>query len=460
MLITQCPQCNESVRVPDSVKEDTQVQCPWCREAFSGGFVYDQMPPALIVLSGGHEVTDEQAGVLGFTSDAVQDSEHKEHDFSFAGQEDTAPSAEPVSTRAAARRRPQKSSAGEVLKIVGGAVLAFPIAQLILWWLPGDWQRDPLELGPKVGAYVPWVVPANLRPESETEKTADAESNDDTKRKITRGRMQERKGPKGNQGIADANAGRTNPNQATDPDQGTQGQTTPQNNPSNSGAATPDRDDDRKSNGNPETGNSNPGGQPEGPAVGVGVRNAPVYDAADLRVAIDDAEVTSITWEVATTSDATNEAELRQQLIAACSHLGQIVTFVNPASEDLRVEVERIREWMTKIGEKPNLLATVGNAAAARLAEQERKGNGVLIFGTVKRITPHGLLYETQIEVAARDKSTVSVMSLVDPSEVYQLQSRVLILGSIIDDPNKNLAGYSGDPMLVVMGGFPSVVSQ
>ena len=45
-------------------------------------------------------------------------------------------------------RRParrQKSMAWELAKIVGGAILAVPAAQIILWWfVPYDWKRDLL----------------------------------------------------------------------------------------------------------------------------------------------------------------------------------------------------------------------------------------------------------------------------------------------------------------------------
>ena len=69
-------------------------------------------------------------------------------------------------TREPVRRPPrkQKNLAWEIAKILGGALLAIPAAQAILWWfVPRDWQRDLLGIGPTVSRVVPWVVPQQFR---------------------------------------------------------------------------------------------------------------------------------------------------------------------------------------------------------------------------------------------------------------------------------------------------------
>ncbi|MEO2022746.1 MAG: hypothetical protein ABGX05_13075, partial [Pirellulaceae bacterium] len=42
--------------------------------------------------------------------------------------------------------------------------------QLILWWLPGTWSRDPMKMGPKASQYVPFLVPKQYH-DSDDEKS-------------------------------------------------------------------------------------------------------------------------------------------------------------------------------------------------------------------------------------------------------------------------------------------------
>ena len=51
MTISNCPACDEQVTVPQ-VSSDAVVQCPLCGEEFSIEAITDQLPPALIVISG------------------------------------------------------------------------------------------------------------------------------------------------------------------------------------------------------------------------------------------------------------------------------------------------------------------------------------------------------------------------------------------------------------------------
>ncbi|PHQ35893.1 hypothetical protein [Rhodopirellula bahusiensis] len=55
MLVTSCPRCHESVRIPDrllsgQVATTAQVQCPWCLATLDQQEIESAMPPALIVI--------------------------------------------------------------------------------------------------------------------------------------------------------------------------------------------------------------------------------------------------------------------------------------------------------------------------------------------------------------------------------------------------------------------------
>ncbi len=59
------------------------------------------------------------------------------------------------------RRKPKtKVTGGDFVKVVLGGLVAFPVAQAILWW---GFHRDPFSLGPSVASAVPFVVPRTFR---------------------------------------------------------------------------------------------------------------------------------------------------------------------------------------------------------------------------------------------------------------------------------------------------------
>ena len=58
-------------------------------------------------------------------------------------------------------RRKSKSPVWSTLSVLLGGLASLPIAALLIWHVLG---KDPLQLGPVVGRYVPWIVPEKFRP--------------------------------------------------------------------------------------------------------------------------------------------------------------------------------------------------------------------------------------------------------------------------------------------------------
>jgi len=73
-----------------------------------------------------------------------------------------------TASRAKHKRRPSRKTQQwvEVAKIVFGAFLALPVAQLIIWW---GLSVDPLKLAPSVAKAIPFVVPAKVLEAAEEE---------------------------------------------------------------------------------------------------------------------------------------------------------------------------------------------------------------------------------------------------------------------------------------------------
>lgn len=178
MTIANCPRCCEQVSVPGHASRDATVQCPLCQEEYLLGEALAQLPPALIVLSDmddapASEVVNEDEdswSELNLVTDEAEEIDLAPTSIPTSGaafdftSKAAAPGSKATSTiRPSSRaRKPKGSPVKSVLSIVIGGLMAFPIAQLILWYLPGDLKRD-FGAGPIVAQYVPAIVPAKFR---------------------------------------------------------------------------------------------------------------------------------------------------------------------------------------------------------------------------------------------------------------------------------------------------------
>ncbi len=56
MILSTCPRCSESLRVPEAeVPDDAYAHCPWCNETFPASEIISQLPPIVLLLdSQGH----------------------------------------------------------------------------------------------------------------------------------------------------------------------------------------------------------------------------------------------------------------------------------------------------------------------------------------------------------------------------------------------------------------------
>jgi hypothetical protein len=69
---------------------------------------------------------------------------------------------EPITTEQYERmRRKGKSPIWSMLSVLLGGLASIPIATLLIWHVLG---KDPLQMGPVVGRYAPWIVPTRFQP--------------------------------------------------------------------------------------------------------------------------------------------------------------------------------------------------------------------------------------------------------------------------------------------------------
>jgi hypothetical protein len=136
--------------------------------------------------------------------------------------------------------------------------------------------------------------------------------------------------------------------------------------------------------------------------------------------------------------------------------LAETVTFVqfdqdDPGRDECRQAAEAIA---LAIGSQPDRTEIAGRLAGGRLDESQRRSNGILLAGTVQRAEMEGELFAIQVMLFGCGK-TVTVISRQPHEPPVQRRDRLLVLGSIVDSPRDNLAGYAGNLSQVVWGGLP-----
>ena len=136
--------------------------------------------------------------------------------------------------------------------------------------------------------------------------------------------------------------------------------------------------------------------------------------------------------------------------------LAEIVTFVQFDQDDPhRDECRRAAEAIAMaVGSQRDRVEIAGRLAGARLDESQRQSNGIVLAGTVQRAESEGDLFVIQIMLFGSGKP-VTVISRQPPEPLVQRRDRLVVLGSIVDSPRDNLAGYAGNLSQVVWGGLP-----
>lgn len=156
MTIVRCPRCRDEVSVPAKATARALVRCPLCLEQYLLAEALANAPPPLIIIGG--EVAQ----------DAIEQPAAGEAEYQLAGGIHSAIAPAPAavvmprpSVRSTPRaRRPEKSGLILVVNYVVGGVLGLALGLLVLWW---GFRQDPLEAGPRVAPYLPWIVPKAFR---------------------------------------------------------------------------------------------------------------------------------------------------------------------------------------------------------------------------------------------------------------------------------------------------------
>jgi hypothetical protein len=472
MFVAPCPHCSDSVTVPSRARPTSRVRCPLCTAEFTVDEMMAKLPPALELLdepmgygSLESEYTSRAGGEGSVATLTRPGTENGHGDIGLAEAEpkaerpsyeggtatETEPAGKKLRTTARPKRK-QKNMLLEGVKIVLGGLMAFPISMMILWAA----GRDPFELAPMTVKYLPFmtaVIPAKLH--SPVKKDKKNENEPVVKAPTTK---KETKRPEGlpkldNAEIPSLDIPKTD---LIDPSKTLPDPVTP----NVSDPADPlapridpfDLDPEKKTKIEEKPLPDPmplPDPTPE-PKVEPVVKDAPQYTAAEVGEATKAAAVALQTWtEGSKDADASAKSKLFRGLYTAYGELGEKFAYGNPADKGLENHGPAVREALFNLQAETEVMGKLGVAGASWL-KAKRPTEGILLLGTVKDVAAKGKLFETQVQLADKAMTMVTIVSPQDPGQAYKADDRVMVLGVIVTDTSK-ITGYEGDASQAVL---------
>jgi hypothetical protein len=532
MTIAACPKCHDEVTVPPTAPRSALVRCPWCREQFALSDVLDRLPPMLEIVGGAAAAA--ATAREGFGSFATTADE----DFKFAEAEQPAlgspslkfnngnalaataaspavsPRPRPKTAAPLRPRRKEKNALAEVVKVVIGGLVGLMLAQLILWWLPEPYQRDPAELGPVVGKYVPWIVPAEFRSTAgsagdvggslETAPGGDGLAGRSSPLGLPRNTAGGEK-PSLSSANAKATSDASRESNAEPPAltlgprlDAEEAMNVPEEGPTAlpgdplsipelevglapggdlnldplapagppSGGAPPKElafeephppaptDNAKTSDSDAAASPQTPPAKSETPAaddVFLGVKDAPLYVKDQVNESLSQAQAASEAFRMA---EPAARAEAETRYYDALTDLAEKLTYADFNDPSIAELAEQARQMLTQ-GERSQIVAqaamlTTHGPARLSAKQEDRPNQGIALFGRVQTVEKHGDLYELRLELP-RGAGVIPVFTKTEPQA--QAGAPVIVLGTLVEEPAKRLAGYQGRlPLVVWMG--------
>ncbi len=469
MTIVNCPRCRDEVTVPARASRKALVRCPLCLEEYLLGEAVE-LPPALIVLDGsadGDELALVGAGVASDTAQAggmeLGGDEYRLSGGGFGAALDSRPSAgaslSPArpAVKGARPKRKEKSPVVEVMKVVVGGVVGCGLALLVLWW---GFARDDFRLGPRIAPYAPWIVPAKFHgkpvaPDGQqtaansTAGPSSASSTAPPPAKVGNGTNA------GSGSVTDLPTDVQFPNPTTTADPlKIDDPLAPSADPAlplepMPLGPLPDLTPPIETNPAP----FNPEVKPGEPTLEPPATNEkPLPTAADFAKA-----VLAAADGYGKVNESTGQpAEVRKQLYTdmylAASEVGRIVTYLSTSDADLIEHVDTLKTFLTGLAMQPGKVSALKALTDLNLPERKHD-EGVLVAGVVQDFKAAGSMFECTTQ-AGKSLAETPVISATNPQDFCQPGDELLIVGRVVENPQKNIPGYEGEHKRVVLYGY------
>lgn len=417
----------------------------------------------------------------------------------------------PRSSRAArtVRRRSSPGPLRHIIQIVLGGVVGIALAQVILWWIPANLSinnRDLTGLGRKYGNYVPFLVPASIREQGEngesvrlarSEPTSESASQEPAARRAARrpselpelsfaetqpsaGDGLRTEAPRSSgtpdlsstDGAADAGLvprppalpparpqdeledvaiSPTRESPAAVSDQGAvPGKKDVEQRPSDAGVSLPIDV--------PEVEAVSPAAAvpqfstdslpPSSAAASLPSTVSPQSPSGELKRRFAEALAASDALDAYAGRNVDETRRLAANFYRNLSELGDAVASADPADAQTIGTAEDAAALLRRIAARAERVELIARVTPSWL-DNKRPNEGVCLVGKVKSLATRGGAYEAQVELA--DGRRLAVLSRRNPTAALAADSRVLVLGALIDSPAQRIAGYTGDASRAVI---------
>ncbi|ADB14743.1 hypothetical protein Psta_0046 [Pirellula staleyi DSM 6068] len=493
MTIVACPRCRDSVRIPARASNTAIVRCPLCEEEFPITEAYGQIPE-LEIISGALPTSSYAADDAGELN-AYASPEPTEYAVAPAGDGvfgTTGPSGStavmPVSgVKGKIRKKKEKSAIAEMFKVVMGGVVGIGLALVVLWW---GFKTDPMGIIPYVPSWAAFIVPPAMRAAPKPDNTAGGAGNQlaqnngiDTSgspvpvvpNTPAGGGFMPADPASGNNasgGSFGSAAGELTPptelppfdplantsGEMELPDLGTPTIETPpelgppaelpgldpSSVPSIDPPATDPLNTDPPSSPNPaplpglDPMPTEPQPLPEAPPGTEPV----IYTAADLLSSVSKAAEARNVFKNADPADRAGRQELARQMYASVAATAKILPSLSLEDADNADAVTAVSDLLTSIAtEVPE---TVVGFLGRERYEASEGDSQMLVAGEVIDIRAVGSMFECVVKMKTKDNLEVTLLSSKNPQDKCAVGDTVMVVGSKVVDPAKNVGGYEG----------------
>jgi hypothetical protein len=179
------------------------------------------------------------------------------------------------------------------------------------------------------------------------------------------------------------------------------------------------------------------------PPVSLGPRQRPSYDMAALTAAVKTAQEAL----------GKSPTDVTPAAYENVRRLAETVTFVKgPAGgKELEDQKQAVRAMVQQIAQSPDTASKFAAMAKPLLDGKNGTGGGIVLCGVVTGVRVKDGLYGAAVRLDP-DSPAVGVVS--DQPLGVEKDDRVVVVGSVVADPAKNVAGYTGSQPVVIWAGM------
>ncbi|MCP4190729.1 MAG: hypothetical protein GY768_08880 [Planctomycetaceae bacterium] len=288
----------------------------------------------------------------------------------------------------------------------------------MLWWLPGDLRRDPFQLAPHLPPWLSFLTPDELRKNSETVLAHHSEEKSKSEYEGLTGELTRLDQLQPELDLAD-----DEPPKISD----------------SSAGLTP----------------SVTASSASIPLAVSRLKDAPSYPASDLKNLLADIRIQLEQYRETDVDRETRRNQLRKLYQRLCE-IGEVVTFVKMNDPEIGRMMQASEALLTRISNSPDQLELVGRAAGTWINYSSRVTDGIAIAGEVIAIKAEDDLYFSTIRFSSKPDTHIQLVSernpITDVRQSYNVGDHVLAFGAIINDPNRQISGFSGTGPVVWEG--------